>query len=466
MTRGLGRAIRYGYGYLFFFFLSLLLPGCPPDEIWVARHLRQPRSRSAYGFENPAQSILGFYMFHLLPTAILTGLFIQAIRTLPLGGPTQVFGTWYLPVIIFIATGAILLSLGCVAIQAALFVGLLKRRYGHPRLTRRLIVQTLGTAAVLQVLVGLAGIVLSYPEAWLRAEQDRQDWRRLSQRDANLKWLRAASWLVFVYGTIQLAGAVIPMASCLHFRPPVQYEPTVQDTNADDESVSCTETVGQREPDMAILAQHFSQQRRQARQPNVKKTLSESAPGANQNKITEQQRTTTPMMGFDPGIVYWTGIWKNRGSRYRTRLEIIALFLVASAFLIPLSGGMQITTFIITRRSSQECGWQCYWLITYPFLSLPLFLVVSYLVYMRIPLRSEPRGPREPCLRGLVIVLAILFVLSQVSGVVLSALDGVIAMSDSNSVPGRVCGGLFIYFSSILIIASCFVSLPIFLWHM
>ncbi|KAK3353714.1 hypothetical protein B0T25DRAFT_220215 [Lasiosphaeria hispida] len=369
MAGGLRPTIQDSIQLVSFYFVSLLFPGCPPDFVWAARRLRRPRLLFAYGFDDPALGVLGFYMLHFLPTAILIGLFMQAIRTLPLGGTvtdpaekqkldclTRVFGAWYCPVTVFIATGAILLSVGCVAVQVALFVGMVKERHGHPRLTR-LVVQALGTAVLLQVLIGLAGIVLSYPEAWLRAEQDRQDWRDLSQRDANLKWFRVASWLVFVYGTIQLAGTVIPMGSSVNFRPPIQYEPTVQNTTADNEPVSCTEILGQREVNMAILAQHFSQQRRQARQSNVKKASSEPAPGANQNKITEQQHTTTPMMKFDPGMVYWTGKWKNRGSSYGTRLEIIGVFLIASVFLILLSEGIQIATFILTRRSSQECRW-------------------------------------------------------------------------------------------------------------
>jgi len=358
-----------------FYLAWLLLPGCPPDFIWTARRLRRPSLLSTvWGLDDPGMGFLGFYAFQLAPTVTLTGLFIQAVRALPLGGAvtdpagkekldslTRLFGAWYCPVVLCIALGSMLLSVGCIAVHVVLFLGNTDE-YGHPRLTRRLIVRDLGTAALLQVLVGLAGIVLSYPEAWLQAERDRQDWRDLSGRDANLKWFKVASWLVFAYGTMQIAGIVIPMATSANFRLPVQYEPIATATKADNEPVYRTdpEISGQREVSMAILAQHFAQQRMQAQQLGVKDTSLEEArsPTANQHNTTKQQFTETPAtVKFDPGTVYWTERWKTRGSNYNTRLDIISFFLISSAILIFITGVTQTATFILTRMRSKECGW-------------------------------------------------------------------------------------------------------------
>jgi len=110
---------------------------------------------------------------------------------------------------------------------------------------------------------------------------------------------------------------------------------------------------------------------------------------------------------------------------------------------------------------------QCYALIVYPFLDLPLFIALSCLVHRRVTPRSPARPPREVWIRVLLIFLAILLIASQGFGIALSTQSGRIAiLGGDSSDPGeaQIFGLLFLIVSGIFFLMCGGLSM-LFIWH-
>ncbi|KAK0641864.1 hypothetical protein B0T16DRAFT_496486 [Cercophora newfieldiana] len=508
-SSSLGRKTREYFDLLGFYVAILVLPGYPPDVVWASRHFNRPYWVSDGQFSS--LRFLSFFLFHILLTATSIGLFLKFITTLPisrnpardatearkLDALSRVFGAWYCPVAIFLGIAAILLNLISITIAFSI-VG---KRHRH-RLTRRLL-RAICVIAVLQVVLGVAAVALSYPETWLRAQQDWQAWQDIPRLGVYVGGFEIALWFVLVYGLVRLVGAVVLLGTSIVFRPPLQYTPSVQETKTQHLSASPTSPSGQHVDDAEILAKLFNEQRRQVRLPS-----SEAAsPGTStqvvlNNSTAQHKKSKTPSMAFKSDTIYWTNIpisgfprngtpagvtsqsgrLLDKGHQAATafhselgrgiavirkwsreaRLVAVGGLLCISTPLFLLSAGTQIACFIVTRANSQECGWKCYALVVYPFFALPPFITVAYLVYRRVSPRSPARLPREFWIRCLLVLLVVLLVASQAFGIALSAQSGRIAVlggDPSDSGDAQTVGLLFLIASGGLFLMCAGLSI-------
>jgi len=386
-----------------FYVAVLVLPGCPPDVVWAARHFDRPYWVS--DGQSSSLRFLSFFLFHITLTTTPIGLFLKFIATLPLGrntasdatetrkldALTQVFGTWYCPAVVFLGTAAILLNLISIA-TAFSVVG----KRNRPRLTRRLL-RVIGAIALLQVILGAAAVALSYPETWLREQQDWQAWRDIPRLGVYVGGFEIASWFVLVYGIVRLLGANALIGPSTIFRPPLQYEPTwIQDAKSYHQPNGALNLPDQQGGEVGILARHFAEQLRQIRPPNaVTPPLGTSFPAPAKRHKAKKDKVHS--MTFHPDTKYWTGIpatgtWKSssavgaadqsggtidklhqgattflselgRGITFirklggDARLVSTSGLLVVSVPLFLLSVGTQIACYVITRQTGRQCGW-------------------------------------------------------------------------------------------------------------
>ncbi|KAK0618829.1 hypothetical protein B0T14DRAFT_518085 [Immersiella caudata] len=517
-TGHLRRKTREYLHLLGFYVAILVLPGSPPDVVWASRHFNRPYWVSDGRFSS--LRFLSFFLFHTILTATPIGLVLKFIETLPLGSTptsdatkartldalTQVFGAWYCPVAVFLGTAVILLNLISIIIAFSV-VG--KRH--RPRLTRHLL-QAICAIAILQVVVGAAAVALSYPDSWLQSQQDWQAWQDIPRLGVYVGGFEIGSWFVLVYGLVRLIGTAVLLGTSTTFRPPLQYEPSTRNEKSQrlSESASTTDLSNHRAGEVGVLAKLFSEQRGPVTVQYLdRETVSPetSARIAVNNANPQHHKNRTSLMTFRPDTVYWTNIPNggfprrgapagitspserllDKGHQVATaflselgrgitvirawgrdvRLISIAGLLCISTLLFLLSVGTQIACFVVTQKNRQECGWKCYALIVHPFLTLPPFIALSYLVRRRVPLRSPAQLPREFWARGLLILPMVLLVASQAFGIALSAQSGRIAIlggDPSDSGDAQTLGLLFLIASGVLFLMCGGLSI-LFLWH-